>query len=257
MTCAVIDGVSLSPEKAGQMSSLFDIGGVMGGVLIGYLSDRLGAKACTTTMFLLLSIPMLQMYRTLGDASFEVNMALLIGSGLLVNGPYALITTAISADLGTHESLQGNAQALATVTAIIDGTGSIGAVVGPLMTGFITQVRAWRVSCLRGRCYFCVFGWPARRRRARVEQETRRERLPVSSRAWGTVQATRLKYAHDRRQIASGYKLAFGVAIRTVPASSRVFQYCFVDTSFKCCMNEWVSSLRMNEFHFLREFRND
>mmetsp|Transcript_17838 Transcript_17838/g.34103 ORF Transcript_17838/g.34103 Transcript_17838/m.34103 type:complete len:603 (-) Transcript_17838:187-1995(-) len=136
----VIDGVSLSPEKAGQMSSLFDIGGVMGGVLIGYLSDRLGAKACTTTMFLLLSIPMLQMYRTLGDASFEVNMALLIGSGLLVNGPYALITTAISADLGTHESLQGNAQALATVTAIIDGTGSIGAVVGPLMTGFITQV---------------------------------------------------------------------------------------------------------------------
>jgi len=43
-----------------------------------------------------------------------------------VNGPYALITTAVSADLGTHKSLKGNAKALATVTAIIDGTGSIG-----------------------------------------------------------------------------------------------------------------------------------
>lgn len=46
--------------------------------------------------------------------------------GAFVNGPYGLITTAVSADLGTHKCLQGNAQALATVTAIIDGTGSIG-----------------------------------------------------------------------------------------------------------------------------------
>ncbi len=49
--------------------------------------------------------------------------------GLLVNGPYALITTAVSTELGTHQSLRGSARALATVTAIIDGTGSIGNVV--------------------------------------------------------------------------------------------------------------------------------
>ena len=49
-----------------------------------------------------------------------------MATGALVNGPYALITTAVSADLGTHKSLRGNARALATVTAIIDGTGSIG-----------------------------------------------------------------------------------------------------------------------------------
>ncbi|GCB84287.1 hypothetical protein scyTo_0024982, partial [Scyliorhinus torazame] len=50
---------------------------------------------------------------------------MLIGCGALVNGPYALITTAVSADLGTHKSLTGNSKALSTVTAIIDGTGSI------------------------------------------------------------------------------------------------------------------------------------
>lgn len=79
---------------------------------------------------------------------------MLLLCGGLVNGPYALITTAVSADLvraeasweasgrrllihtvsiymwcqqGTHDSLQGNSRALSTVTAIIDGTGSIGA----------------------------------------------------------------------------------------------------------------------------------
>ena len=51
---------------------------------------------------------------------------LLAVCGALVNGPYCLITTAVSADLGTHPSLHGNNKALATVTAIIDGTGSMG-----------------------------------------------------------------------------------------------------------------------------------
>ncbi|VDM25416.1 unnamed protein product [Hydatigera taeniaeformis] len=46
--------------------------------------------------------------------------------GFLIVGPYSLITTVISADLGTHHSLAGNAKALSTVVAIIDGTGSIG-----------------------------------------------------------------------------------------------------------------------------------
>jgi len=55
-----------------------------------------------------------------------VNIALLVVAGGLVNGPYALITTAVSAELGTHSSLKGNSKALSTVTSIIDGTGSIG-----------------------------------------------------------------------------------------------------------------------------------
>lgn len=137
-----------------------------------------------------------------------VNIALMMAAGFFVNGPYALITTAVSADLGTHESLAGgwglgwclrgrlgrgagvdtaglggpllarcacarwrlvlpstcrrrphrghpcslrlltrtslstaslgNERALATVTAIIDGMGSIGAAIGPMMTGYIS-----------------------------------------------------------------------------------------------------------------------
>lgn len=64
-------------------------------------------------------------------------------AGILVNGPYALITTSVSAELGQHSTLEGNAKALATVTAIIDGTGSIGAAVGPLLAGMISA-RSWQ-----------------------------------------------------------------------------------------------------------------
>ena len=44
---------------------------------------------------------------------------------IATSGPYALITSAVSAQLGTHEKLKGS-KALATVSAIINGTGSVG-----------------------------------------------------------------------------------------------------------------------------------
>lgn len=75
---------------------------------------------------LVVAIPMLFVYQTFGTISLTSNILLLMIVGLLVNGPYALITTAVSTELGTHQSLRGSARALATVTAIIDGTGSIG-----------------------------------------------------------------------------------------------------------------------------------
>lgn len=41
-----------------------------------------------------------------------------------------MISSAISADLGRQDLVKGSSEALATVTGIVDGTGSIGAAVG-------------------------------------------------------------------------------------------------------------------------------
>jgi OPA family glycerol-3-phosphate transporter-like MFS transporter 1/2 len=133
-----IGGVYLTPAQAGRLSTLFDIGGVAGGILAGYVSDRFNARSLTSAGFVYASIPALYCYREYGGSSMTANVLLMTLAGALVNGPYALITTAVSADLGTHESLKGNARALATVTAIIDGTGSIGAAIGPMLTGWIS-----------------------------------------------------------------------------------------------------------------------
>ncbi|CAH9098012.1 unnamed protein product [Cuscuta europaea] len=137
-----IDGRYLSNEESGNLSTLFDVGGVVGGVLAGYISDHLNARAITAATFIYCSIPALFLYRNFGDVSMSMNILLMLITGMFVNGPYALITTAVSADLGTHSSLRGNSRALATVTAIIDGTGSIGAAIGPLLTGYISA-KSW------------------------------------------------------------------------------------------------------------------
>lgn len=121
-----------------MLSTIFDVGGVLGGISAGFISDRLDARAVTSIIFLVCSIPALVIYRIYGSISMYFNISLMFLSGYFVNGPYALITTAVAADLGTQDSIKGNSRALATVTAIIDGTGSVGAALGPLLTGYIS-----------------------------------------------------------------------------------------------------------------------
>uniref|UniRef100_A0A669BAQ3 Glucose-6-phosphate exchanger SLC37A2 n=1 Tax=Oreochromis niloticus TaxID=8128 RepID=A0A669BAQ3_ORENI len=125
-------------KEAGDMSTLFDVGGILGGILAGLVSDYTGGRATTCCVMLVVAAPMLFLYNYIGQRSLGTTIGMLLLCGALVNGPYALITTAVSADLGTHESLKGNARALSTVTAIIDGTGSIGAALGPLLAGVIS-----------------------------------------------------------------------------------------------------------------------
>uniref|UniRef100_A0AAQ5Y4U4 Glucose-6-phosphate exchanger SLC37A2 n=1 Tax=Amphiprion ocellaris TaxID=80972 RepID=A0AAQ5Y4U4_AMPOC len=126
------------PKQAGDMSTLFDVGGILGGVMAGLVSDYTGGRATTCCVMLVAAAPMLFLYNSIGQRSLGTTIGMLLVCGGLVNGPYALITTAVSADLGTHESLRGNSRALSTVTAIIDGTGSIGAALGPLLAGLIS-----------------------------------------------------------------------------------------------------------------------
>lgn len=116
---------------------VFDIGGIFGAIITGVISDMSGMPATTCVGMLAIAGPLLFIYETYGALTWLLNVGLLFILGLFVNGPYSLITTSVSAELGQHKSLEGNAKALATVTSIIDGTGSIGAALGPLFAGLV------------------------------------------------------------------------------------------------------------------------
>jgi len=146
----LISESGIPDESAAYLSTLFDVGGIVGGIVAGFFNDRFGKPAVTCAIMLIIAIPSLFGYDSFGhscplkvddngdlikNGCYSGTVGLLLFVGLMVNGPYALITTAVSADLGVHPSLQGSSKALATVTAIIDGTGSIGAAIGPFLAG--------------------------------------------------------------------------------------------------------------------------
>ncbi|XP_042224983.1 glucose-6-phosphate exchanger SLC37A2-like isoform X2 [Homarus americanus] len=136
----ILNSTPYTAEQSANLSTFFDVGGIIGGILAGIISDHSGMSATTCSVMLIVAVPMMYIYRHVQHASYMVDVGLLLLVGTIVNGPYSLITTAVSADLGTHPILAGSAKALATVTAIIDGTGSIGAALGPLIAGRISEL---------------------------------------------------------------------------------------------------------------------
>ena len=152
------DTSSLDASSSANLSTVFDVGGILGAVLAGLISDWSGMSATTCTVMFLSSVPSMILYQYLQaglcplsqidgapifNTCYALNVALLILTGLLVNGPFALILTVVSADLGTHQSLRGSKKALATVSAIIEGTASVGAAVGPSLAGWLADDGEW------------------------------------------------------------------------------------------------------------------
>lgn len=144
-------------EESAVLSTIFDLGGIVGGTIAGFISDKTGNPATTCAIMLIAAIPSMFSFEAMTswcpissdkgipihNACFTWNIILTLITGTLVNGPYALITTAVSAELGQHPSLRGSGKALATVTAIIDGTGSIGAAIGPFLAGALSGSGHW------------------------------------------------------------------------------------------------------------------
>ncbi|CAK9293864.1 unnamed protein product [Gordionus sp. m RMFG-2023] len=139
---------SLDPGKAAILASIFDFGGILGGIVAGYISDRTEASATVCAFMLALSCPLIYYYHAYGHVNYATNICLLFITGHFVNGPYALITTAVSAELGNKIGHSQHAKALATITAIIDGSGSLGAAIGPLIAGLVATKGWWNVFAM-------------------------------------------------------------------------------------------------------------
>ena len=136
----------ISNRDSDWLSTLFDVGGIFGTIVTGLVSDLLHARAIACVLSLLLAVPTLWITRFLGGESLPGFMVLLFLCGAFINGSYGIISTAVSSDLGTHHSLRENQNAKATVAAIIDGTGSLGAALGPLLIGWITDDWGWNAA---------------------------------------------------------------------------------------------------------------
>lgn len=63
--------------------------------------------------------------------------------GFFVGGAANMISATITADLGKQGPIQGNTEALATVTGIVDGTGSVGAAIGQILVPLIQNTYNW------------------------------------------------------------------------------------------------------------------
>lgn len=149
---------------ADEISIWYDVGGIVGGIIAGYISDRFRKRSLIVMPMLVLAIPALFIYSN-SPNNLTLNAVLMSVAGFFVGGVANLISAAISADLGRQGPIQGNAEALATVTGIVDGTGSVGAAIGQVLVPVIQQRFGWQkvfivfmvMTALTGVCILPMF----------------------------------------------------------------------------------------------------
>ena len=77
-----------------------DVGTFIGGLIVGYLGDKYGRRALFLSPLLFIgSILMLLVWKTLGENGIPYYF-LIFGIGVFSGGPYQIIGSAISIDLG-------------------------------------------------------------------------------------------------------------------------------------------------------------
>lgn len=121
----------------------FDVGTIIGSVLLGLLSDLMYKKRSPVAFIGLLigSVLFLFVVFFADSGKFSV-LSLIFFIGFIVGGIFNIVAATAAADLAKGDSLKGNDKALGTVSGILDGSGSLGAAFGSLIIGEIAQ-RSW------------------------------------------------------------------------------------------------------------------
>ena len=118
-----------SNQQAANLSTFIEIGRIIGGIAMGTISDWFGDRSSISAIAILLAAPLIFLYKRFILLK-ELAALLLFLIGFTTGGTLILISTAVTCDLGTQRSLKGNPQALATISAVINGFGTCGAALG-------------------------------------------------------------------------------------------------------------------------------
>ncbi len=130
--------VGLGEGEAGYLSTSFEIGGVVGAVSIGLISDKIrhwSRSAVAATSLVGLAAALL-LYGFLAPSSWLVQFVIMALIGALLFGPDSLVSAAAAQDAG-------GPTAAATATGFVNGVGSVGALFQGYVTVGIRKAFGW------------------------------------------------------------------------------------------------------------------
>lgn len=138
---SVAAGVASPMSGAIAKSAFFGVAGVIGSIVTGRLSDRLGPgrRAPLITVSLAVLVASTLALGHVGVSSPGVAVLAVAICGLFLLGPYSLLSGAVSLDIaGTRGA--------ATAAGFIDGVGSVGAGLAAFVLGSVSKRAGWTAA---------------------------------------------------------------------------------------------------------------
>jgi len=132
--------IGMSTGSLGVAVVLYDVGGMLGSAFCGWMSDMRGGRAPAISLMLLVSIPLLFLFKVGDEDTAWMFFTLVPLLGILVNGACNIMSGAVATDLANHGNKDQDKTA--TISGILDGTGSLGAALGQFLIGWL-QSFSW------------------------------------------------------------------------------------------------------------------
>ncbi len=132
------EALHYSEGAAGLLSTSFEIGGIVGTITFGALTDRVRkwSRAMWSAASLVALAGALWLYVGVASSGLVVNFAAMALVGALLFGPDTVLSGCAAQDLGGRE-------AAATATGLVNGLGSIGAIAQGAFTVGISRRFGW------------------------------------------------------------------------------------------------------------------
>jgi sugar phosphate permease len=123
---------------AGYVSSLYELIGIVGALLAGYISDRFNqSRRAPVSAVMLCGLGLVMLFQPVLARSGLVGIGLAISlAGLLSYGPDTLLSGAAAQDVG-------ETRLAATASGLIDGIGHLGALFSPYVVISISERYGW------------------------------------------------------------------------------------------------------------------
>jgi sugar phosphate permease len=125
-------------QTAGYLSSLYELIGIGGALLAGYVSDRCNqSRRAPVTVAMLGGLGLVMLLQPVFAHSGLTGMGLAISlAGFLSYGPDTLLSGAAAQDVG-------ETRAAATASGLIDGIGHLGAIASPYLVIIVSERYGW------------------------------------------------------------------------------------------------------------------
>lgn len=121
-------------DQAGYISTMIDIGALIGGTGVGFLADHYNKRALFLSPFLFLSsLIMFMVAFFLSDKAWQYYAAMFL-IGCFIGGPYNIIGTVIAIDLGQQSK---GKISITSVSSLIEGTAAAFAAVSQIIIPLI------------------------------------------------------------------------------------------------------------------------
>ena len=135
-----------SETEAGNITSLGSVGGIIGSITMGFLSDILNVRSpvhLVASAIGALSLSLITFYQ---DDSHEAWLTFLLMSFSIFEGGATIVIAIIMCDIGKNYLHEHKKKAVATISGICDGVAGFGSILGQVLLGPVKKSNDWTAA---------------------------------------------------------------------------------------------------------------